>query len=50
MLGLLDDPLDEDEGERRPTRWRLLRVRVLWWLMVVLVAEASALPVLIVVE
>jgi serine/threonine protein kinase len=52
MLGLLDGPLDEDEGEgeRRPTRWRLLRARVLWWLMVVLVAEAAALPVFIVVE
>jgi len=41
---------DEDEGERRPTRWRLLRARVLWWLTVVLVAEAAALPVLIAVE
>ncbi len=34
----------------RPTRWRLLRARVLWWLMVVLVAETAALPVLIAVE
>ena len=32
MLGLLDASKwpDEDEGGRRPARWRLLRARVLW--------------------
>jgi serine/threonine-protein kinase len=52
MLGLRDasEWPDEDEGEQRPTRWRLLRARVLWWIMVVLVAETAALPVLIAVE
>jgi serine/threonine-protein kinase len=52
VLVLLDDPewLDEGEGKGRPTRWRLVRARVFWWLMVVFVAEAAALPVLIAVE
>lgn len=41
---------DEGEGEGRLTGWRLVRARVLYWVMVVLVAEAAAIPVLIALE